>query len=96
MASALPIGTLASVTSVLAAILYHGNRDNLEIANEIFNNNNIDYHDFRDRVLLLTRKLLKQGFLLVKLKPSSQMFYRHSGWPASVIYGAELRSLFMQ
>jgi len=49
-----------------------------EIANEMFNNNNIDYHDFRDRVLLLTRKLLKQGFLLVALKLSSQMFYRLS------------------
>jgi hypothetical protein len=49
-----------------------------EIANEMFNSNNIDYHDFRDRVLLLTRKLLEQGFLLVKLKPSSQMFYRLS------------------
>lgn len=33
-----------------------------EIAYEMFNKNNIDYRDFFDRVLLLTRKLLKQGF----------------------------------
>jgi hypothetical protein len=36
------------------------------------------YQDFLDRGLLLTRKLLKQGFLLVKLKSSLQKFYgRH-------------------
>jgi hypothetical protein len=34
MASALPIGTLAPVTSVLAAILSHGNRDNLVESNQ--------------------------------------------------------------
>jgi hypothetical protein len=28
------------------------------------------YQDFLDRGLLLTRKLLNQGFLVVKLKPS--------------------------
>jgi hypothetical protein len=36
------------------------------------------YQDFLDRGLLLTRKLLHQGFLLVKLKSSLQKFYgRH-------------------
>ena len=36
------------------------------------------YQDFLDRWLLLTRKLLNQGFLLVKLKSSLRMFYgRH-------------------
>ena len=33
------------------------------------------YQDFLDRRLLLTRKLLNQGFLLVKLKWSLRMFY---------------------
>jgi len=36
------------------------------------------YRDFLDRGLLLTRTLLNQGFLLVKLKSSLQKFYgRH-------------------
>jgi hypothetical protein len=36
------------------------------------------YRDFLDRGLLLTRKLLNQGFLLVKLKSSLRKFYgRH-------------------
>ena len=36
------------------------------------------YQDFLDRGLLLTRKLLNQGFLLVKLKSSLREFYgRH-------------------
>ena len=36
------------------------------------------YQDFLDRVLLLTRKLLNQGFLLVKVKSSLRKFYgRH-------------------
>ena len=36
------------------------------------------YQDFFDRGLLLTRKLLNQGFLLVKLKSSLRKFYgRH-------------------
>ena len=36
------------------------------------------HHDFHDRGLLLTRKLLNQGFLLVKLKSSLRKFYgRH-------------------
>jgi hypothetical protein len=36
------------------------------------------YHDFLDRGLLLTRKLLNQGFLLIKLKSSLRKFYgRH-------------------
>ena len=36
------------------------------------------YQDFIDRGLLLTRKLLNQGFLLVKLKSSHRKFYgRH-------------------
>ena len=33
------------------------------------------YQDFSDRGLLLTRKLLNQGFLLVKLKSSLRKFY---------------------
>jgi hypothetical protein len=33
------------------------------------------YQDFLDRELLLTRKLLNQGFLLVKLKSSLRTFY---------------------
>ena len=33
------------------------------------------YQDFLDRGLLLTRKLLNQGFLFVKLKSSLQKFY---------------------
>ena len=33
--------------------------------------------DFLDRGLLLTRKLLNQGFLLVKLKSSLRKFYGH-------------------
>ena len=35
------------------------------------------YEDFLDRGLLLTRKLLKQGFLLVNLKSSLRKFYGH-------------------
>ena len=36
------------------------------------------YHDFHDRRLLLTRKLLSQGFPVLKLKSSLQKFYgRH-------------------
>jgi hypothetical protein len=36
------------------------------------------YQDFLDRGLLLTRKLLNQGFLLVKLKSSPRKIYgRH-------------------
>ena len=38
----------------------------------------ISYHDFLDRGLLLTKKLLHQGFLMVKLKSSLRKFYgRH-------------------
>ena len=38
------------------------------------------YEDFLDKRLLLTRKLLNQGFLLVKLKLSLRQFYgRHHG-----------------
>jgi hypothetical protein len=38
------------------------------------------YQDFLDRGLLLTMKLLNQGFLLVKLKSSLRKFYgRHHG-----------------
>jgi hypothetical protein len=33
------------------------------------------YQDFLDRGSLLTRKLLNQGFLLVKLKSSLRKFY---------------------
>jgi hypothetical protein len=36
------------------------------------------YHDFFDRELLVTRKLLNQGFLVIKLKSSLRTFYgRH-------------------
>jgi hypothetical protein len=35
------------------------------------------YQDFLDRGLLLTRKLLNQWFLLVKLKSSLRRFYGH-------------------
>jgi hypothetical protein len=35
------------------------------------------YHAFLDRWLLLTRKLLNQGFLVVKLKSSPRKFYGH-------------------
>ena len=35
------------------------------------------YHDNHDRGLLLTRKLLNQGFLVVKLKSSLRKFYGH-------------------
>jgi hypothetical protein len=35
------------------------------------------YQDFLDRGLLLTRKLLNQGFLLVKLKSSLRTFHGH-------------------
>jgi hypothetical protein len=35
------------------------------------------YQNFRDRGLLLTRKLLNQEFLLVKLRSSLPMFYGH-------------------
>ena len=38
----------------------------------------VSYQDFLDRELLLTRKLLNQGFLLVKLKELLRKFYgRH-------------------
>ena len=38
----------------------------------------ITYSDFLERALLLTRKLLNQGFLMVKLKSSLRKFYgRH-------------------
>ena len=36
------------------------------------------YQDFLDRGLLLTRRLLNQGFLLVKLKSSHRKFYRRN------------------
>jgi hypothetical protein len=40
------------------------------------------YQDFIDRGLMLTRKLLKQGFLLVKRKSSLRKFYgRHHDLP---------------
>jgi len=39
------------------------------------------YHDFLDRGLLLTRKLLNQWFLLIKLKSLLRKFYvRHHGF----------------
>jgi hypothetical protein len=45
------------------------------------------YQDFLDRGLLLTRKLLNQGFLLVKLKSPLRKFYgRHND-----LAGNELR-----
>jgi hypothetical protein len=33
------------------------------------------YHDFLDRELLLTRKLLNQGFIMATWKTSYQQFY---------------------
>jgi hypothetical protein len=38
------------------------------------------YQDFLDRGLLLAKKLLKQGFLLVKLKSSLRKFYGRPGF----------------
>ena len=35
------------------------------------------YHEFLDGELLLTRKFLNQGFLLVKIKSSIRKFYGH-------------------
>jgi len=35
------------------------------------------YHDFLDRWVLLTRKLLHQGFQLAKLKSSLRKFYEY-------------------
>ena len=44
------------------------------------------YQGFLDRGLVLTRKLLNQGFLLVKLKSSLRKFYgRHHGYVALVV-----------
>ena len=42
------------------------------------------YQDFLDRGLLLTRKLLNQGFLLVKLKLPLQKFYGRHHYGVSV------------
>jgi len=39
------------------------------------------YQDFLDRWLLLKRKLLSQGFLMVKLKSSLRKFYGRHQWP---------------
>jgi hypothetical protein len=52
------------------------------------------YKDFLDRGFLLTRKLMKQGFLLVKLKSSLRTFYgRH---PAMVDrYGISVSQMTM-
>ena len=36
------------------------------------------YHDFRDKELLLTMKLLRQRFLVVKLKSSLRTFYGYN------------------
>ena len=45
------------------------------------------YQDFLDRGLLLTRKLLDQGFLLVKLKSSLRKCYgRHHDWLTAMEY----------
>ena len=44
------------------------------------------YQDFLDRGLVLTRKLLNQGFLLVKLNSSLRKFHgRHHGYVALVV-----------
>jgi hypothetical protein len=42
------------------------------------------YQDFPDRELLLTKKLLNQGFLLVKLKLSLRLFYGRHRYGISV------------
>ena len=41
----------------------------------IHRSSDVTCHDFLDRWLLLTRKLLNQGFILVKLKSSLRKFY---------------------
>jgi hypothetical protein len=79
MTSTLPKGTLGSVASLLAATLYQGNPDrficsNIPAAHAYgvylsqmmgYSRACDSYQDFLDRGLLLTRKLLNQGFLLV-------------------------------
>jgi hypothetical protein len=51
------------------------------------------YHDFLDRGFLLTRKLLNQGFLLVKLKSSRSPPWL--GWPlvAVMIYVSQMTTV---
>jgi hypothetical protein len=43
------------------------------------------YQDLRDRGLLLQRKVLNQGFLLVKLKSSFRKFYVRHRWSLRII-----------
>ena len=43
------------------------------------------YHGFLERGLLLTRKLLNQGFFLVKLKSSLRKFYGRHGYVRFVV-----------
>jgi hypothetical protein len=44
------------------------------------------YQDFLDRGLLLTRKLLQQGFLLARLKSLLRKFYGRHYWLGSPLY----------
>jgi hypothetical protein len=71
MISTLPKGTLVSEASLLAATLYQGNPErNHKLWNIISSERYILHMQVMllDRGLLLTRKLLKLGFLLVRLK----------------------------
>ena len=43
------------------------------------------YHDFRDKMLLLTQKLLNQGFHIVKLKSAVRNFHGHHGYVSFVV-----------
>jgi hypothetical protein len=50
------------------------------------------YPDFLDKRLLLTRKLLNQGFLLIKLKSSLRKFYGHHHDPVDC-YGISVSQM---
>jgi hypothetical protein len=43
------------------------------------------YHDFRDKMLLLTQKLLNQGFHIVKLKSAVRNVHGHHGYVSFVV-----------
>jgi len=43
------------------------------------------YHDFRDRMLLLTKKLLNQGFHIIKLKSPLWNVHGHQGYVSFVV-----------
>ena len=73
--------------SVKSAVLHDENKYTIPLNNTMFSyfvDHSIDipepacgsYHDFFDGGLLLTRKLLTHGFLVIKLKSSFRKFYR--------------------